>query len=188
MRIRDVTEAPKKMVCLIFFERCIRVFSNLLIYISIICLTLMMGHVVLDVFMKIAFNSPIIGTLETVSYYYMVGAVFLPLAAVELKKENVHVDLFIQFAPVSVRLILILFGNMICALYFSGLFYQTLIDAVKSFQYKETIMSNYLFYVWPSRWALPLGFLALVMVFVASTFRQLREFSVSSEILEEEKR
>ena len=57
----------------------------------------MMGHVVLDVFLKFAFNAPLIGTLETVSYYYMVGAVFLPLGAVELKKEHVHVDLFIQF-------------------------------------------------------------------------------------------
>ena len=157
-------------------ERLIRIFSDILLSISIVCLILMMGHVVLDVFMKITFNSPIIGTLETVSYYYMVGAVFLPLAAVELKKENVHVDLFIQFAPILVRRAVIIFGNIICALYFGGLCYQTLIDAVESFQYKETIMSNYLFYVWPSRWALPFGFLAVVLVFVSSTLRQLREF------------
>ena len=157
-------------------ERLIRIFSHILLSISIVCLILMMGHVVLDVFMKITFNSPIIGTLETVSYYYMVGAVFLPLAAVELKKENVHVDLFIQFAPILVRRAVIIFGNIICALYFGGLCYQTLIDAVKAYAYKETIMSNYLFYVWPSRWALPLGFLAVVLVFVSSTLRQLREF------------
>lgn len=157
-------------------ERLIRIFSDILLSISIACLILMMGHVVLDVFMKITFNSPIIGTLETVSYYYMVGAVFLPLAAVELKKENVHVDLFIQFAPISVRRAVIIFGNIICALYFGGLCYQTLIDAVKAYEYKETIMSNYLFYVWPSRWALPLGFLAVVLVFMSSTLRQLREF------------
>ena len=157
-------------------ERLIRIFSHILLSISIVCLILMMGHVVLDVFMKITFNSPIIGTLETVSYYYMVGAVFLPLAAVELKKENVHVDLFIQFAPILVRRAVIIFGNIICALYFGGLCYQTLIDAVKAYEYKETIMSNYLFYVWPSRWALPLGFLAVVLVFVSSTLRQLREF------------
>ena len=157
-------------------ERLIRIFSHILLSISIVCLILMMGHVVLDVFMKITFNSPIIGTLETVSYYYMVGAVFLPLAAVELKKENVHVDLFIQFAPILVRRAVIIFGNIICALYFGGLCYQTLIDAVKAYEYKETIMSNYLFYVWPSRWALPLGFMAIVLVFVSSTLRQLREF------------
>ena len=157
-------------------ERLIRIFSHILLSISIVCLILMMGHVVLDVFMKITFNSPIIGTLETVSYYYMVGAVFLPLAAVELKKENVHVDLFIQFAPISVRRSIIIFGNIICALYFGGLCYQTLIDAVKAYEYKETIMSNYLFYVWPSRWALPLGFFAVLLVFVSSTLRQLREF------------
>ena len=167
------------MTVFIFFERLIKIFSHILLTVSIFCLILMMAHVVSDVFMKIAFNAPIIGTLETVSYYYMVGAVFLPLAAVELKKENVHVDLFIQFAPIAVRRALIIFGSIICALYFGGLCYQTLIDAIKSFQYKETIMSNYLFYVWPSRWALPIGFFALVLVFISSTIRQLREFSSS---------
>tara|TARA_B100000683_G_C12458482_1_gene543076 strand:- start:536 stop:1081 length:546 start_codon:yes stop_codon:yes gene_type:complete len=164
------------MKTFVLIEHVISIFSNILLAISIVCLIFMMGHVVLDVFMKITFNSPIIGTLETVSYYYMVGAVFLPLAVVELKKENVHVDLFIQFAPIPVRRALIIFGNIICALYFGGLCYQTLIDAVESFQYKETIMSNYLFYVWPSRWALPIGFLAVVLVFVSSTLRQLQEF------------
>ena len=83
------------MKTFVLIEHVIRIFSNILLAISIVCLIFMMGHVVLDVFMKITFNSPIIGTLETVSYYYMVGAVFLPLAVVELKKENVHVDLFI---------------------------------------------------------------------------------------------
>ena len=167
------------MAIFVSIERVIRLLSNILLCVSIFCLIFMMGHVVLDVFMKIAFNSPIIGTLETVSYYYMVGAVFLPLAAVELKKENVHVDLFIQFAPIAVKRTLIIFGSVICALYFGGLCYQTLIDAMESFRYKETIMSNYLFYVWPSRWALPIGFFTLVLVFVSSTIRQLREFSSS---------
>ena len=178
-------------VAMAFFlsiERFIRFFSYLLMSVSIICLILMMVHVVSDVFMKIAFNSPIIGTLETVSYYYMVGAVFLPLAAVELKEENVHVDLFIQFAPIRIRRAIIIFGNVICALYFGGLFYQTLIDAVNSFQYKETIMSNYLFYVWPSRWALPLGFLALVLVFASSTFRQLKDFLAPLEMWNKDKK
>lgn len=151
------------------FETAVTKFSNLLLAVSLCCLIFMMGHVVLDVFLKFAFNAPLIGTLETVSYYYMVGAVFLPLGAVELKKEHVHVDLFIQFFSPRFRLVALCSANLLGIVYFGGLFYQTLLDAITSFGYKETIMSNYLFYVWPSRWALPIGFLAMALALMLST-------------------
>ena len=160
-----------------FFDRIVNAISSTLLNISLVCLLLMMGHVVLDVFMKFTFNSPIIGTLETVSYYYMVGAVFLPLAAVELKKEHVHVDLFIQFFSPRFRQFILVLVHLLGIAYFGGLFYQTLIDAIASFGYKETIMSNYLFYVWPSRWALPIGFLAMALALLLSTFYSIRDGS-----------
>ncbi len=160
-----------------FFDRIVSAISSTLLNISLVCLLLMMGHVVLDVFMKFTFNSPIIGTLETVSYYYMVGAVFLPLAAVELKKEHVHVDLFIQFFSPRFRQFILVLVHLLGIAYFGGLFYQTLIDAIASFGYKETIMSNYLFYVWPSRWALPIGFLAMALALLLSTFYSIRDGS-----------
>ena len=167
------------MLLLKIFDRAVSAVSSILLNVSLICLLLMMGHVVLDVFMKFAFNSPLIGTLETVSYYYMVGAVFLPLAAIELKKEHIHVDLFIQFFSPRLKRITLIFANLLCIAYFAGLFYQTLIDAIESFGYKETIMSNYLFYVWPSRWALPVGFIAMSLVLLSTTFHSIRSGSKS---------
>ena len=165
------------LLMLRFFDRIVNAISSTLLNISLVCLLFMMGHVVLDVFMKFTFNSPIIGTLETVSYYYMVGAVFLPLAAVELKKEHVHVDLFIQFFSPRLRQVILVLVHLLGIAYFGGLFYQTLIDAIASFGYKETIMSNYLFYVWPSRWALPIGFLAMALALLLSTFYSMRDSS-----------
>ena len=47
-----------------------------------LCFCVMAIHVTADVFMKYLFRHPIVGTLESVTYYYMVAAVFLPLAAV----------------------------------------------------------------------------------------------------------
>ena len=165
------------------FDKIVTKFSNFLLGVSLICLLLMMSHVVLDVFLKFVFNSPLIGTLETVSYYYMVGAVFLPLGAVELKKEHVHVDLFIQFLPFRFRLITLCVANFCGILYFGGLFYQTLIDAIASFGFKETIMSNYLFYVWPSRWALPIGFVAMMLALILTTAGMFRTKSARLEDL-----
>ena len=49
-----------------------------------------------------------------------------------------------------------------------------------SFGFKETIMSNYLFYVWPSRWALPIGFLAMALALILSTTYLLNKKSTHS--------
>lgn len=126
-------------------------------------LVLMMVHVGADIFMKLVANSPIIGTLETVSYYYMVSIVFLPLAFLELRHEHVAVDLFFQNFPNSLQVGVYVFGCLVSVLYYGVFCYQTTVDALKATAEQETVMSNILFYVWPSRWSLSVGSGALVL-------------------------
>jgi len=118
---------------------------------------LMMVHVSLDVAAKYFLNSPIIGTLETVSYYYMVGIVFLPFSFLELRYEHVYVDLFFNRFSRQLQVIAFVFGCLLSMLYYGVFCYQTLADAIKSTKDQETIMANFIFYVWPSRWALVIG-------------------------------
>jgi TRAP-type C4-dicarboxylate transport system permease small subunit len=134
-------------------------------------LVLMMVHVGADTFMKMMLNSPIIGTLETVSYYYMVSIVFLPLAFVEVRNEHVAVDLFVQRLPNVWQVIVYLFGATISVLYYGVFCYQTTVDAIKATSEQETVMSNFLFYVWPSRWALPLGSAALIAAIILNMLK-----------------
>lgn len=126
-------------------------------------LILMMVHVGADVLLKFILNKPIMGTLETVSYYYMVSLVFLPLAFVELRQEHVAVDLFFQMFPSGVKVAVYTFGCLIAIGYYGVFCYQTTLDALKATAERETVMANFLFYVWPSRWALALGSAALVL-------------------------
>lgn len=128
-----------------------------------IFLTLMMLHVSADVVMKYLFNAPIIGTLETVSYYYMVSIVFLPLAMIELRQEHVVVDLLFRRFSKSLQIAVYLFGAALALIYFGMLTYQTFLDAMKASAEKETVMANFLFYVWPSRWGLPIGIGSLML-------------------------
>lgn len=128
-----------------------------------IFLVLMMLHVTADVVMKYLFNAPIVGTLETVSYYYMVSVVFLPLAMIELRQEHVVVDLLFRRFPARLRIAVYLFGVAVALIYFGMLTYQTFIDALKATAEKETVMANFLFYVWPSRWGLPIGVGSLML-------------------------
>ncbi len=128
-----------------------------------IFLVLMMLHVTADVVMKYLFNAPIVGTLETVSYYYMVSIVFLPLAMVEFRQEQVVVDLLFRRFPARLQIAVYLFGAATALVYFGMLTCQTLIDALKATAERETVMANFLFYVWPSRWGLPIGIGSLML-------------------------
>ena len=142
-----------------------------LLVVGCLFLFLMMVHVSADVIMRHVANQPIMGTLETVSYYYMVFAVFLPLAYVERAGEHIRVDLFVQLMPRWLQLGLYLASCVIALVYFGMLAYQGYLDALRSTERLETIMSNFLFYIWPSRWALPIGFAAVVLAVLANMLK-----------------
>jgi len=149
----------------------ITLISRLFMFISSIFLVLMMLHVTADVLMKYFFNSPIEGTFETVTYYYMISIVFLPLAMVELRNEHIYVDLFVRKFPDKIQQGVFIFACITGIVYFSIMTYQTFIDALKATAERETVMSNYLFYVWPSRWALPIGMGCMVLALAVNIGR-----------------
>jgi TRAP-type C4-dicarboxylate transport system permease small subunit len=148
--------------------------SRLFMFISSIFLVLMMLHVTADVLMKYFFNSPIEGTFETVTYYYMISIVFLPLAMVELRNEHIYVDLFVRRLPERIQQGIFIFACFTGIVYFSIMTFQTFIDALKATAERETVMSNYLFYVWPSRWALPIGMGCMVLALALNIGRALQ--------------
>lgn len=156
------------------FAKCVTFVSRAFMGVVGVFLVLMVGHVTLDVIMKYVFNKPIIGTMETVTYYYMVSIVFLPLALVELRNEHIYVDLFIRRLSSRTQMRIYIFGCLCGIVYFGGMTYQTFLDAVHATAQKETVMSNYLFYVWPSRWALPLGMGCIVLALALNIGRAVK--------------
>lgn len=148
--------------------------SRLFEHLSSLFLLLMMLHVTADVFMKYFFNAPIEATIETVTYYYMIGIVFLPLAAVELRSEHIVVDLFVKRFSPRIQLVFYGFACLCGMLYFGILTRQTFLDALRATAGRETVMANFLFYVWPSRWALPIGMGCMVLALGWNLLRALR--------------
>lgn len=132
---------------------------------------LMMIHITLDVGVRYFVNGQIVGTLEWVSFYYMVALVFLALGYVEHKNENIRVDLFAQMMPKSVQLGLYVFACVLGLIFFGMLFWQSLLDAIRATQRAEEAMSNFRFLIWPARWALPIGFASALMAVLANLLR-----------------
>jgi len=152
--------------------------TRALVVLCSLFLVLMMVHVGSDIAMKLLFNAPITGTLETVSYYYMVSIVFLAFPFVELRHEHVSVDLFFQKFPKGLQIAVYALGSLLAMFYYGVFSYQTTLDALKATGELETVMANILFYVWPSRWALPIGSGILVLVIFLNGVRATLERQV----------
>lgn len=136
-----------------------------------IVIVLMMLHITLDVGVRYFFNGQIVGTLEWVSFYYMVALVFLAFGYVEYKNENIRVDLFAQMMPKSVQLGLYIFACGLGLIFFGMLFWQSLNDAISATQRGEEAMSNFRFLIWPARWSLPIGFIGAFLAVLANLLK-----------------
>lgn len=155
-------------------QKAIRLVNLALLAVGCLFLLLMMVHITVDVFARFGFNRGIVGTLETVSYYYIVIAVFLPLGYVELRCEHIRVDLFAQMMPNWAQLALYFLACVAGLVFFGMLAWQSGIDAIRSTSRAETIMSNFLFYIWPSRWALPIGFAGMCLAILSNLLRAIQ--------------
>jgi len=158
---------------LTLIDRAATAVDRALLVVGCVFLTAMMLHITTDVVLRFLFNTAVIGTLETVSYYHIVIAVFLPLAYVERRGAHIRVDLFAQFLPRAAQVALYVLACAIGLAFFGALAYQSLLDAWHSTQRQETVMSNFLFYIWPARWALPIGFAAICLTLVRNLLQAL---------------
>ena len=149
---------------------------NWLFWLAALVTMIMMLHVVADVIGKQFFNKPIWGTLETVSGYYMVIVVFLPLAYVARTEGHIIVELFTRNLPP--RKLARLDGAIgIVTLLFMGLFtWLTGLEAVtRTIQGEVWDIADGNMIIWPSRWVLPIGaaiMTAYVLIRVIKDFRQ----------------
>jgi len=118
----------------------------------------MMVHVTADVLTKYLLNMPIVGTLEIVSHYYMVAAIFLPLAAVERRRGHLFVELFT--AKLGPRAILALdaLGCLLGVVLAGSITWMSTVEALRRTRSGEIIDAvYYTIPIWPTRWLVPLG-------------------------------
>jgi TRAP-type C4-dicarboxylate transport system permease small subunit len=128
-------------------------------------LFLMMLHVVADVLARALFRVALPGTIEVVSSYYMVMAVFLPLAMVQLRHAHIMVSLFTEWMSSRAVHQLDTFVRVIFALAAIGFAYATADVAIEKTIIQEKIVTPAGFVlIWLSRWLLPISAAALAIV------------------------
>ncbi len=160
-----------RAVALDWVERCLTWLARILLVFGTIALILMAVHVTADVIGRLLFTHPVYGTTEIVSFYYMVAAVCLPLAYMELKDNHITVEVLYLKLPVVLRRFSFVFSTLVTALFFGLFAYQSWFDALKATASREVVMGYALIEIWPSRYFLPISFGLLV---AASILRGLK--------------
>lgn len=138
--------------------------SEALLTVTTIPVLAMMIHVTLDVVLKYTLRTPIQGTLEITSYYYMVAVVVLPMGFVELTRQSIAVDLFYQMMPYPVQVAVSAFVLIVSIAGYGGLAWITFPDAFLAFSRREIVMGTINVYIWPARFLMPVALSVAALV------------------------
>lgn len=119
---------------------------------------LMMLHITADVIGRTLFGSPIAGTIEIASGYYMVAVAFVPWAWVASREGHIRVEVFTgQLAP-RTNAWLDAAAALLATVYVSLFTWQTFLRALQSTAAGESWEAPSGFLpIWWSRWLLPLA-------------------------------
>lgn len=139
-------------------DRAFRKLTHGLMLVGGLGIILMMLNITLDVVLKVFWNTPIQGTVEVSSYYYMVAIVMLPMALVEYDDEQISVDLLFNHFPNWLKRTSLMITFIATAGMLAIMTWRTGLDAVRAFNVGEVVMGSREIIVWPARCMLPLGF------------------------------
>ena len=139
-----------------------------------LALIMMMVQVTLDVVLKNLFNSPIPTTLETVTSYYMVAVVYLPLGIVSRDRAHIEVELFTQHLSERRLAWVKALAGVLVALYVGAMVYRGAVEAIHMTTIRESWgTALWDMYVWPSRWFVPIGCAVMVIHVVLQVIEDL---------------
>lgn len=129
-------------------------------------------HVAAGIVSRTVFGVSLTGTVEIVSYYYMVFIAFLPWAFAQWLREHIAVDALVGVMSARVRFATQLFAT-IASLVVIGMLAWAMIDlAIRQTALGEHVVSGAADVpVWPARWAAVGGALAMVAVLVVQLIR-----------------
>ncbi len=156
-------------------ERTLGVCTHVLTTIAGFLMMAMMAHIVTDVLFKWLLNSPIDGTLEIVSHYYMVGLIYLPLSYVQHRGSHIVAEIFTQNLADRVRAGLegvigvFLFVYVVLFVWTSGK------EAIEKTAENEFLEATESFIViWPTRWFVTIGFAIMGCYAIYQAVRNLK--------------
>lgn len=153
-------------------RRMIVYLCNALMVLAAVAMLLMMVQICMDAALRTLANSTMPGTLEIVSFYYMVSVVFLPLAYIQMHRGHVIIELFTD--GLSDRTKSWLDGTVYTfAALAMGYFTMAAFNkAVAMTTLGEFVLGVMLIFTWPARWVVVAGTGLMSLVYALSAFEE----------------
>lgn len=121
-------------------------------------IALMMIHITLDIIFRFFLNSPLPGTITIVAHYYMIIAIFLPLAYTEQVKASISVEILTNIFPKKIQKLFEKVSYFFITIISYLITYVSFGVAMKNFHSKTSVMQgDYTIATWPSYFILCFG-------------------------------
>lgn len=119
---------------------------------------LMMVHVTVAVFLRVGFNEPLLGTIEIVSYFYMVAAIFLGIFVAAWQNAHIRVDVLANQFPRALRRLTDLAAELVTLAFFVVFAWGLWRTALQKTAQREEVDAIFAHLtVWPARWLAVVG-------------------------------
>lgn len=135
---------------------------------------LLMVQVIVDVALRYFANAPLPGTLEIVSYWWMVLITFPALALCQRRREHVDVSLLVDLMPELHRTLAIVAARLVTLGFVLLLAWVGWLYALEQMASGEVAMGSVTIPIWPTRFAVPLGMLLFALQLAADLTADLR--------------
>ena len=121
-------------------------------------IALMMIHITADIIARFFINKPLPGTITFVAHYYMIIAIFLPLAYTEQCRASISVELISGFFSAKMNKFVDMFGSLFVSITAFLITYVSWGVALKNFSSKTSVMQgDFTIPTWPSYFILCFG-------------------------------
>lgn len=138
--------------------------SRLSTTLGAISISAMALHISAEVLSRLIWGQSLFGTIEIISYYYMVAASFLPLASAQLQGQMISTDVFAKIVPARLRPATDFLGRLVSLATCGMLIWAAWAQALSKTRVNEAISGlGAPVLVWPSRWMLVIGLGALLL-------------------------
>ncbi len=166
--------------------RVINTLININIAIAAVALVAMLLHVVVDVVMREFVHAPISETLEIVSYWYMVGLVFLAIPAAQARGEHIQVELFTSALPRRVRMAMDVLVLLLSAAVLVVFTWVSSEEAIRQTQAMTVVEAGSgTLPVWPTRWLVPLSMGSTCLICLVQSFLLARDLFNGVAVVEQ---
>lgn len=161
-------------------NRVSRGFLALIELLAVIGIFAMMLHVSLNAFMRTLFSTPLFGTLELTSFWYLPLVASLGFVAAQLRREHIKADLVFEMMPRAAQVITHVVVTVACAVISALIFYYGLLEAVHA-QSIGTTAGNTEYQTWFFQALTALAFLFLAVHYLVETVVVLRKGEVPND-------